>query len=116
MRAIHTQDGRDIITSVESSWLQLESSSKAEDEALIAEIVKQKMEKSKLSFRPIFKICQLCGRNCHKKKGETSVHVSTGSTIYYPYPEITLCQLNPVQYCMSANSFITINYTEVIQS
>ena len=47
VRAIHTQDGRDIITGVESSWLQLEASSKGEDEALIAEIVKQKMEKSK---------------------------------------------------------------------
>ena len=47
VRAIHTQDGRDIITGVESSWLQLEASSRGEDEALIAEIVKQKMEKSK---------------------------------------------------------------------
>ena len=43
VRAIHTQDGRDIITGVESSWLQLEASSRGEDEALIAEIVKQKM-------------------------------------------------------------------------
>ena len=47
VRAIHTQDGRDIITGVESSWLQLEQSTRGEDEALIAEIVKQKMEKSK---------------------------------------------------------------------
>lgn len=47
VRAIHTQDGRDIITGVESSWLQLEQTTRGEDEALIAEIVKQKMEKSK---------------------------------------------------------------------
>jgi len=31
--------------SIESSWLQLETSSKADDEILIAEVVKQKMDK-----------------------------------------------------------------------
>ena len=45
VRAIHTQDGKDIIMSIESSWLQLETSSKADDENLIAEVVKQKMDK-----------------------------------------------------------------------
>ena len=45
VRAIHTQDGKDIIMSIESSWLQLETSSKADDEILIAEVVKQKMDK-----------------------------------------------------------------------
>ena len=34
--------------SVESSWLPLESSSRNDDEALIAEVVKQKMEKGKV--------------------------------------------------------------------
>jgi len=46
VRAIHTQDGKDIIMSIESSWLQLETSSKADDENLIAEVVKQKMDKA----------------------------------------------------------------------
>ena len=45
VRAIHTQDGKDIIMSIESSWLQLETSSKADDENLIVEVVKQKMDK-----------------------------------------------------------------------
>ena len=36
---------KDIIMAVESSWLHLESSSKNDDEALIAEVVRQKMEK-----------------------------------------------------------------------
>ena len=52
VRAIHTQDGKDIIMSIESSWLQLETSSKADDENLIAEVVKQKMDKGMVKNTP----------------------------------------------------------------
>lgn len=52
VRAIHTQDGKDIIMSIESSWLQLETSSKADDENLIAEVVKQKMDKGMVKITP----------------------------------------------------------------
>ena len=53
VRAIHTQDGKDIIMSIESSWLQLETSSKADDENLIAEVVKQKMDKGMVKIMTV---------------------------------------------------------------